>query len=133
MRNAIKTVALAATVLSCSLALSASPAVESKSGGHVAARPAAGVEQAPLALRVARGPMGLALRLAQALGLWSAPAAGESYGTQTIIDEPDPAGLSKNPKKQPPTEDEAGQHKSDDYTDDANIGSTPQKAMSAGG
>src|SRR5262245_31705168 len=108
MRKAITTVAIAVTVLSCSLALSASPSVESKSGELATARSAAAKgDPAPLAPRIVRGPMGWALRLAQALGLWTAAAAGESYGSQTIIDEPDPAGFKNDPKP-PPTEDEPG-------------------------
>ena len=125
MRKAMTTVAIAATVLSCSLALSASsPSVESKSGEPAAAK----AEAAPLALRVLRGPLGFALRLTQALGLWTAPAAAESYGSQTIIDEPDPAGFSKDPKADP-GEDEPAQHQGDAYGDGANVGNTPVTGM----
>jgi len=84
--------------------------------------------EAPLALRIVRGPLGFALRLAESLGLFAAPAAGESYGSQTIIDEPDPAGFSKDPKANP-GEDEPAQHQGEAYQDGANVGNEPLTGM----
>jgi len=122
-------IAVAIALLASSLALPAERAADRTSGQATELRVATAAPVATSIHRLLRGRLQWTLRLTRALRLVEqAPEPQPTYGTQTIIDDPDPAGMTKDGGATKPPPDNDGDEESSDreeQEDAVNEGMTP--------